>query len=140
LFAVAVADCVPPLPEEGQPPTRVELAWDDMPEELAIVMAHVSVARWRPERWKPEQSSAWLLRSVGYAAIDTGELLAIIRRKELDLPRYRDEFDACWLLIYGLWQASAFFDFDYLKPHMLTSNFDGVVFVDAGTGRNVQIA
>jgi hypothetical protein len=82
----------------------------------------------------------WLLGSVGYAAIDVGELLSIIGRKEQDLPRYRAGFDACWLLIYGLWQASAFFDFDYLKPHMFTSQFDGVLFVDAGTGRNVQIA
>jgi hypothetical protein len=77
---------------------------------------------------------------VGYAAIDVRELLAIIRRKEGDLLRYRSGFDACWLLIYGLWQASAFFDFDYLKPRMFTSDFDGVAFVDAGTGRNVQIA
>lgn len=73
-------------------------------------------------------------------AIDVGELLSIIGRKEQDLPRYRAGFDACWLLIYGLWQASAFSDFDYLKPHMFTSQFDGVLFVDAGTGRNVQIA
>lgn len=103
-------------------------------------MPHVSIARWRPERWKPERISVWLLGSVGYAAIDVGELLSIIRRKEQDLPRYRAGFGACWLLIYGLWQSSAFFDFDYLKPHMFTSQFDGVGFVDAGTGRNVQIA
>ena len=42
-----------------------------------------------------------------------GRVLAIIRRKEVDLPRYQGGFDACWLLIYGLWQASSFFDFDY---------------------------
>ena len=59
-----------------------------------------------------------------------GEVLAIIRRKEVDLLRYQAGFDACWLLVYGLWQASSFFDFDYLKPHMFTSKFDGVGFVD----------
>src|SRR5262249_23498659 len=63
------------------------------------------------------QNNVWLLGSVGYAAIDVGEVLAIIRRKEVDLPCYQAGFDACWLLVYGLWQASSFFDFDYLKPH-----------------------
>jgi len=140
LVARAVADQVPPLPEYGHPLTRVDLTWEDLPEAVASVLPHITIARWRPERWKPERSSVWLLGSVGYAAIDVGELLSIIGRKEQDLPRYRAGFDACWLLVYGLWQASAFFDFDYLKPHMFTSQFDGVLFVDAGTGRNVQIA
>lgn len=140
LIARAVASRAPAEPEVGESPTRVDVTWDaDMPEELASVLAHASVARWHPERWKPEQSSVWLRGSVGYAAIDVGEVLAIIRQKEADLPRYEAGFDACWLLIYGLWQASSFFDFDYLKPHMFTSKFDGVAFVDAGTGRNVQI-
>jgi len=141
LVARAIASRAPAVPDVGEPPARVEVRWDeDLPDELATVLAHASVARWRPEQWKPEQNSVWLLGSVGYAAIDTGELLAIIRRKEADLPRYQAGFDSCWLLIYGLWQASSFFDFDYLKPHMFTSKFDGVAFVDAGTGRNVQIA
>ena len=140
LIARAVADRVPQAPEHGHALTRVDLTWEDLPEAVASVLPHVTIARWRPDRWKPERSSAWLLGSVGYAAIDGGELLSIIRRKEQDLPRYRAGFDACWLLIYGLWQASAFFDFDYLKPRMFTSQFAGVAFVDAGTGRNVQIA
>ena len=140
LIACAVADRVPPVPEHGHPLTRVDLTWEDLPETVASVMPHVTIARWRPERWKPDRSSLWLLGSFGYAAVDGDELLSIIHRKERDLPRYRAGFDACWLLIYGLWQASAFFDFDYLKPHMFTSQFAAVAYVDAGTGRNVQIA
>jgi hypothetical protein len=141
LIARAIAIRAPSVPEVGEPPARVDVTWDEeLPEELASVLVHASVARWRPERWKPEQSNVWLLGSVGYAAIDVGEVLAMIRRKELDLPRYQAGFDARWLLIYGLWQASSFFDFDYLQPCMFTSEFDGVAFVDAGTGRNVQIA
>jgi hypothetical protein len=141
LLAQAIARRAPAVPEVGEPPARVEVTWtEDLPEELASVLAHASVARWRPERWKPEQNNVWLLGSVGYAAIDAGEVLAIIRRKEVDPPRYQAGFDARWLLIYGLWQASSFFDFDYLKPKMFTSKFDGVAFVDAGTARNVQIA
>jgi hypothetical protein len=140
LFADAVASRVPPLPEEGNPLTLADFTWADLPESISDVISHVSIARWRPERWKPVRSSAWLLGSVGYAATDVGQLERIIRRKEKDLARYRAGFDECWLIIYGLWQASSFFDFDYLKPHMFTSQFTGVAFVDAGTGRNVQIA
>jgi hypothetical protein len=140
LVADAVGAAVPPLPELGQPLARVDLTWDRLPEDITVVMPRVHISRWRPERWKPQSSSVWLLGSGGYSAIDIGELESIIRRKEEDLPRYRAGFDACWLLIYGLWQASSFFDFDYLKPLMFTSQFDGVAFVDAGTGRNVQIA
>ena len=141
LVARAIAIRAPAVPEVGEPPARVDVTWDeDLPEELATVLAHASVARWRPEQWKPEQKNVWLLGSVGFAAIDAGELLAIIRRKEVALPRYQAGFGACWLLIYGLWQPSSFFDFDYLRPHMFTSKFDCVAFVDAGTGRNVQVA
>lgn len=139
LVADAVAACVPSLPEDFQPPSRVDVTWDRLPEDVTTVMPRVGISRWRPEGWKPDRSSVWLLGSVGYAAIEVGELESIIRRKEQDLPRYRTGFDSCWLLIYGLWQASGFFDFDYLKPHMFRSEFDRVAFVDAGTGRNVQI-
>jgi hypothetical protein len=140
LVAEAVGAAVPSLPEDGQPLVRVDVTWDRLPEDVTTVMPRLHISRWRPERWKPDRSSVWMLGSVGYAAIEVGELESIIRRKEQDLPRYRAGFDACWLLIYGVWQASSFFDFDYLKPHMFTSQFDGVGFVDAGTGRNVQIA
>jgi hypothetical protein len=140
LVADAVAKGVPPTPDDGEPPVRVDVTWDRLPENVTTVMPRVGISRWRPERWKPKSSSVWLRGSVGYAAIETDELRAIIRNKEEDLPRYRAGIEACWLLIYGLWQASGFFDFDYLKPYMFTSQFDGVVFVDAGTGRNVQIA
>ena len=140
LVAQLVADCLPPLPEPGVPQTRVDLTWNDLPESVATLISHLSLARWRRGRWRPQSSSVWLLGSVGYAAVDTSELESIIRRKEKDLARYRAAFDASWLLIYGLWQRSSFFDFDYLKPGMFTSQFDGVVYVDAMTGRYVQIA
>jgi hypothetical protein len=141
LVARAIVSRAPVVPEVGEPPTRVDVTWDeDLREELASVLAHASVARWRPEQWKSEQNNVWLLGSVGYAAIEVGEVLAIIRRKEVDLPRYQAGFDARWLLIYGLWQPSSFFDFDYVRPHMFTSKFEGVAFVDVGTGRKVQIA
>lgn len=140
LVAHAIAIRLPELPEAGAPQTRSHSTWEDLPEEVTTVLSQVSIARWRPERWKPRTSSVWHLGSVGYAATEVEELEAIIRRKELDLPRYEAAFDASWLLIYGLWQASGFFDFDYLKRAMFTSEFDGVAFVDAGIGRNVQIA
>jgi hypothetical protein len=71
---------------------------------------------------------------------DASELESRIRRKEQDLDRYRDQFDESWLLIYAMPQASAFFDFEVLRPRMFSSRFDGIAFLDVFAGRYVLIA
>jgi hypothetical protein len=37
-------------------------------------------------------------------------------------------------------QSSAFFDFEYLRPGMFKSKFDGVAFIDVFSARFVVIA
>lgn len=136
LFAAVVPDLMPPTPSSAEPVTRADVQWHDLPaNRLADVLTHVSIARSLSLR-----RHAWLIGSAGFASTDVGELESRIRRKELDLDRYGDQFDACWLLIYAMPQASGFFDFDHLKPEMLKSKFDGVAFIDVFSARYLVIA
>jgi len=136
LFAAVVPELLPPAPCAAEPVPRVDVQWYSLPNErLTDVLTHVSIARSRSLR-----RHAWLIGSAGYASTDVSELEFRIRRKERDVERYADQFDARWLLIYGMPQASAFFDFDKLRPGMFTSLFDGVGFIDAFSGRYVVIS
>jgi hypothetical protein len=136
LFAVVVPDLMPPAPSAAERVTRVDVQWSELANErLTDVLTHVSIARSLSLR-----RHAWLIGSAGFASTDVGELEFRIRRKERDLDRYRDQFDARWLLIYGMPQSSAFFDFEYLRPGMFKSKFDGVAFIDVFSARYVVIA
>ena len=136
LFAEVVPELMPPAPSAAEPVIRVDVQWNELPEDrLTDVLTHVSIARSLSLR-----RHAWLIGSAGFASTNVTELERRIRRKERDLDRYGDQFDARWLLIYAMPQASAFFDFEQLTPGMLTSKFDGVAFMDVFSGRYVVIA
>jgi hypothetical protein len=141
LLARAVADLAPPEPTGTQLITPVDVDWSELPDQKLIeVLNHVSITRWRSERWRPQTSSVWLIGSAGPMNNEAADLENRIRAKEEDLPRYADEFDERWLLIYSMPQASAFFDFDVLRPGMFSSRFDGVAFLDVFSGHYVLIA
>jgi len=135
LLVEAVAVLMPPAPSEADTLTTVDAAWSQLPDErLADVITHLVITRSRSLR-----RHAWLVGSAGYMNTDTTDLESRIRRKERDLRHYRDQFDECWLLIYAMPQASAFFDFEVLKPGMFVSEFNTVAFIDLFAGRFVII-
>ena len=110
--------------------------WTELRDErLTDVLNHISIARSISLR-----RHAWLVGSGGPVNNDVADLESRIRDKERDLDRYREQFDECWLLIYGMPQASAFFDFEVLTPRMFASEFDTVVFIDAFSGQFELIA
>jgi hypothetical protein len=136
LLAEAVAVLMPSAPSDAEPLTTVDVAWSQLPDaRLADIITHLVITRSRSLR-----RHAWLVGSGGYMNTDTSDLESRIRRKERDLGRYRDQFDQCWLLIYAMPQASAFFDFEVLRPGMFMSGFDAVAFIDVFAGRFVMIA
>ena len=136
LLARAVAVLMPSAPSEAEPLTTVDVAWSQLPDErLADVITHLVITRSRSLR-----RHAWLLGSAGPMNNDVADLESRIRRKEQDLGRYRGQFDQCWLLIYAMPQASAFFDFEALRPGMFMSEFDAVAFIDVFAARFVMIA
>jgi hypothetical protein len=52
----------------------------------------------------------------GRMSTDTAHLESVMRRKELDLPRYRHGAEAFWLIIYAPpGQPSGFFDLEVLS-------------------------
>jgi hypothetical protein len=44
LVADAVADKVPPMPAENVPLTRADCTWADLPDDVANLLSHVSIA------------------------------------------------------------------------------------------------
>lgn len=136
LFATVVPELMPPAPSATESFTRVGVqSYELTDDRLTDVVTHVSIARSVSLR-----RHAWLIGSAGIASTDVAELEQRIRRKERDLDAYGDQFDERWLLIYGVPQASASFDFEQLAPGMFTSRFDGVAFLDLFLGRYVVIA
>jgi hypothetical protein len=136
LLAEAVAVLMPSAPSEAEPLTTVDVAPSQLlDEKLTDVITHLVITRSRSLR-----RHAWLVGSGGYMNTDTADLESRIRSKERDLGRYREQFDQCWLLVYAMPQASAFFDFEVLRPGMFMSDFDAVGFIDVFAGRFVMIA
>jgi hypothetical protein len=136
LLAEAVAVLLPPEPSAAKPVTMVDVMWTDFPDQrLTKVLTHLTISRSLSLR-----RNEWLVGSWGIMNTDVADLESRIRDKEQDLERYRDQFDECWLLIYGMPQASAFFDFEVLRARMFTSDFHTVVFIDAFNGEFRLIA
>lgn len=135
-LADAVRALTPPPPSADEPLTNRGADWND-PElaELEDVITLLEVSRARSLHY-----NLWDVGSAGRASQDTSELERVIRGKEADLPAYNSSADEQWLIIYGLPQASAFFDFEVLTPHMFKSNFNSVVFLDVLLARFVLIA
>ncbi len=135
-LAQAVAVLIPADPSDAQPVRSVDVNWPEFPDErLTDVLNRISIARSRSLR-----KNAWLVGSAGVMNTDVADVESRIRDKEQDLGRYRDQFNECWLIVYAMPQASAFFDFDVLTPHMLSSDFDGVVFIDLFSAQFVVVA
>jgi len=135
-LATEVARHMPADPTPEQPVTTADVMWSELQDErLFDVISHVSIARSLSLR-----KHVWLVGSGGPMNNQVADLEWHIRDKEKDLGRYQDQYDECWLLIYGMPQASAFFDFEVLTPRMLTSRFDTVAFIDAFSGRFELIA
>jgi hypothetical protein len=131
LLADAVAVMLPPEPSLAQPMTMVDVMWTEFPDQrLTKVLTHLNISR-----SLSLGRNAWLVGSGGIMNTDLADLESRIRDKEQDLWRYLDQFDECWLLIYGMPQASAFFDFEVLRTRMFASDFHTVVFMDAFNGQ-----
>jgi len=135
-LADAVKALTPPMPSMDEPWTNREADWND--PELAgpeAIVTHLHVSRSRVVH-----RSLWDIGGAGRLSTDASEVETVIRDKESDLARYEKAAGECWLIIYALPQASAFFDFEVLTPHMWKSRFDGVVFIDVFSAHFVLVA
>lgn len=138
-LARLVPKVMPPEPTETDRMTDRRAMWEEL-EKAGLGDALVSLFVTRlPARHAVMQGNDWG-GSAGLMSTDTAHLESVIRQKELDLPRYRHDADAFWLVIYApAGQPSGFFDLEVLRPAMWRSTFDRVVFLDVLFGRYVLI-
>lgn len=139
-LARAVQVLMPPEPTEADRMTTRRATWDELRNMgLGDVVLELFFIRLLA-RHAVLQGNDWG-GSAGLMSTDTTHLESVIRKKELDLPRYRQDADAFWLMIYGApGQPSGFFDIAVLRPAMWRSTFDRVVFLDVLAGQYVPIA
>jgi hypothetical protein len=134
LLADAVAALIPPLSTTAGATTTEADYRDPKLALLRTVLLGVDVLRSRSLH-----RNIWDSGSGGRYSVDVSELERVMRTKETDLPRYKKSADECWLIIYALPQSSALFDSEVLSPHMWTSTFDRVVFMDILVARFVLV-
>ena len=136
-LAKLVAQIIPPVPLNAEHLSSLRADWDTIERaELGEVLVALSVYR-----WVGTSSGQWHPPVGGYLNIDVADIERPLRDKEKDLPQYKAIFDECWLIIYAPpLHASSFFDFEALTPHMFSSAFDRVAFVDVSLGRYVLVA
>jgi hypothetical protein len=139
-LARLVPNVMPPEPTETDRMTDRRATWEEL-KEAGLEDAVVSLFVMRlMARHAVMQGNDWG-GSAGRMSTDTGHLESVVRRKELDLLRYRHEAEAFWLIIYAPpGQPSGFFDLEVLRPGMWRSKFDRVVFLDVLWARYVPIA
>jgi hypothetical protein len=139
-LARLVPKVMPPEPTETDRMTDRRATWEEM-EKAGLGNALISLFVTRLlARHAVMQGNDWG-GSAGRMSTDTAHLESVMRHKELDLPRYRHNADAFWLIIYApAGKPSGFFDLEVLRPGMWRSTFDGVVFLDVLWARYVPIA
>jgi hypothetical protein len=135
-----VPNVMPLEPTETDRMTDRRATWEELKKAgLEDVFVSLFVTRLLA-RHAVMQGNVWG-GAAGLMSTDTAHLESVLRRKELDLPRYRHEAEAFWLMIYAPpGQPSGFFDLEVLRPAMWRSTFDRVVFLDVLFGRYVLIA
>jgi len=139
-LARAVQGLIPPEPSEADRMTTRRATWEELDNAgLGEALVELSLIRLLP-RHAAMQGNDWG-GSAGRMSTDTAHLESVIRHKERDLPRYRHDAYAFWLIIYAPpFQPSGFFDLEVLRPDMWRSTFDRVVFLDVLWARYVPIA
>ncbi len=139
-LARLVPKVMPPEPTETDRMTDRRATWEELEKaELGNALVSLFVTRLLA-RHAVMQGNDWG-GSAGRMSTDTGHLESVMRRKELDLPRYLHDAEAFWLIIYAPpGQPSGFFDLEVLRPGMWRSRFDRVVFLDVLWARYVPIA
>lgn len=139
-LARAVWTLMPAEPTETETPTSRHATWMELETAgLGDTLATLFVTR-HLDRHAVLLGNDWG-GSAGIMSTDTAHLESVMRQKELDLPRYRYDADACWLMIYApRGQPSGFFDMEVLRPAMWQSTFDRVIFLDVLWGSYVPIA